>query len=604
MDRRRALTEGSVLELPSGPYTIQKETARGGSCIVYDAFYQAGGVRRPIRIKECYPVGLSLNRTDSGELIASEACRAVFTAVKESMRQAFRIESELSLIGGLTNNISSSWNIYETNNTVYILSAYAEGKILSQYAPNGIKECISIAKNAAIVIEKIHCSGYLYLDCKPDNIFVLSGTPGLVQFFDFNTLLPWPIQDHQLKLAGYTKGFAALEQQLGQTDQLGPWSDVYGVAALLFWLLFGRAPDALDCRENAQFRYEGSRFYTADHRNRLFYELDAFFRKNLANPCNLRCQTMDEAVAQLDPLEALAYAWRGERSANPSIGKKLQLYTLLCSPGDEDEPLLDFSEDLFSDSENLPQEDVMELYDKAVFLYAARGDFPKAWEKLEQARLFVSRHHNLKLRARWHYLCATFYDARLDGQYETDNEHHDLRSQLYSLDKAIRCLSFTRDRKSKVMLTEYILSKCALLVRSHPERRSEIRHTLLRAKKFLSGCLPEKPSLVRDFYLLCGWCFTLSGPDLTRARTAMDKAEKIHWELELSDLESIDELLIPCGNMLLELRDFDGADKRIKAALALCARHPTEAPYYRKKQELLSCLSDTQAVRTAFINPE
>lgn len=605
MDRRKALAEGSVLEFPSGLYTIQQEIARGGSCIVYDAFYQAtGGIRRPIRIKECYPVGISLSHTDSGELIASEACRTVFSAAKGSMRQVFRMESGLSFAGGLANNISFSWNIHEANNTVYVLSAYAEGKILSQYVPRSVKECISIAKNAAIVIGKIHSAGYLYLDCKPDNIFILSGTPGFVQFFDFNTLLSWPVRDSRPKLTGFTKGFAALEQQLGQTDRLGPWSDAYGIAALLFWLLFGRAPDALDCRENAQLLYERSRFCTVDHRSKLFYELDAFFRKNLANSCYLRCQTMDEAVAQLDSLEALADTWRGERSATPSIGKKLRLYTLLCSPGDEDEPFLDLTEDLFADNENLPQDDVMALYDKAIFLYTSRGDFSEAWKKVEQARRFVSRCHNPRLMARWHYLCAIFYDARLDGQYETDNENHDLRAQLHSLNKAIRCLTFSRSQENKLLLAEYTLSKCALLVRSHPENQSNIQHELLRVKNFLPYCCKLKPSLVRDFYLLCGWFFTLSRPDLAHAQKAMDEAEKIHKELKLSDLETIDELLIPCGNMLLELLDFDGADKYIRSAITLCDIHSAEAPYYRKKQELLSCLSDIQAVRTAFTNPE
>lgn len=605
MDRRIGLAKGSTLEFPSGIYTIQNEAARGGSCIVYDALYQAdSGVRRPIRIKECYPVRLPISRAESGELVAVETYRAAFSAARESMRQAFRIESGLSAAGGLANNISSSWNLYEANNTVYILSAYAEGKVLSQYVPGSIKECVSIAKSAAVVIEKIHRSGYLYLDCKPDNIFVLSGMPGMVQFFDFDTLLPWPIQDSGPKPAGFTEGFAALEQQLGWISRLGPWTDVYSVAALLFWLLFGRAPDALDCRENAGFRYEESHFCTAEHRNRLFYEFDAFFRKNLANSYGSRCQTMAEAIAQLDSLEALSDTWRIENSASPSIYKKLRLYSLLSSPGDKEEPFLDFADDLFSDSEALLPEDVMELYDKAVFLHAARGDFPRAWEKLEQARRLVSRRHDLRLWARWHYMCAAFYDARLDGRYETDNEYHDLGAQLASLDKAIRCLSFVRNRADRVLLAEYTLSKCALLMRSHPERQPEIRHMLVRAKKLLPDCRSEKPSLVRDFFLLCGWYFTLSKPDLAYARKAISMAEKFHRALGLSDLETIDELLIPCGNMLVELRDFDGAKEYILAASALCERRMTEAPYYRKNQELLSCLSDIQTVRDALTNPE
>lgn len=605
MDRRIALDAGSVLQFPSGTYRIQREVARGGSCIVYDAFYwTSSGVRRPIRIKECYPVWLPLNRADSGELFASENWRTDFARAREAMHQAFRVESGLTLAGGLTNNISPTWNIYEANNTAYVLSAYAEGEILSAYVPGSLKECISIAKNAAAVIEKIHRFGYLYLDCKPNNIFVLSGTPGLVQFFDFDTLTTWPCQDNQRKLTGFTKGFAALEQQLGQADRLGPWTDVYGVAALLFWMLFRRVPDALDCRENVQFRYEESRFCAADHRNKLFYEMDAFFRDNLANSCDPRCQTMAEAVTRLDSLEALAGTWCGTSNANKSAGKKLRLYTLICAPGDEEEPLLDFAEDLFSDSESLPEKDVMELYDNAVFLHAAKGDFAKAWEKLEQAQRYISMRHSPELWARWHYLCAVFYDARLAGQYETDNENCDLRAQLDSLDKAIRCLSFARDQESKVLLAEYTLSKCALLVRSRPEKQSAIRHTLLRVQKLLPHCHRLKPSLVRDFYLLCGWFFTLSRPDLSRAQKAMSKAEKIHRELGLSDLETIDELLIPCGNMLLELRDFDGADEQINAAVALCKKHINEAPYYRKKQELLFCLEDIQNVRDAFTNPE
>jgi len=315
---------------------------------------------------------------------------------------------------------------------------------------------------------------------------------------------------------------------------------------------------------------------------------------------------MEEAIAQLSTLEALADVWRRtlDNKAQDPAGKKLRLYTLLCTPEDEEEPLLDLAEDLFTDSRALPTSDVMELFDRAVYLYSSQGDFARAWEKLEQARQFAAQHPSPELRARFHYLCAAFYDARLAGRYDTDSDENDLQALTDSLDKAIRCLGAPCDENGKALLTEYLLSKAAVVVRSRPEARAEIRRALLRAGRLLPYCRTQKPSLERDFYLLCGWYFTLSRPDPTLAQKAMDKAKNIHQGLGLSDLETIDQLLIPCGNMLLELGMPDEAERQIRAAAAICDKRQDEAPYYRKKQELSSCLTDIQKVRAALRNPE
>lgn len=604
MDRRKPLAAGYHLQFEGGAAcTIQKERARGGSCIVYEALYMANGeVCKPVRVKECFPVRLPLLREDSGKIVAREKDEGEFLQAKAAMRQSFRIESGLSRSDGLTNHISNTWDVYEANNTVYILSAYAEGEILSKYVPQSLKECVSIAKNTAAVIGKIHESGYLYLDCKPDNIFVLAGASSLVQLFDFNTLCPWPPQQKSRISAGFTKGFAALEQQLGQIEKLGPYTDVYGVAALLFYLLFGRAPDALDCREQARFCWEKMRFGAGSYRDKLFYTLEGFLRKNLSNSWKTRCQAMEEVVAKLSEIEALAAEWRTQQPG--PVGKKLRLYTLLCAPGDEEEPFLEFAEDIFSDSESLPEKDVMELYDKAVFAYVSQRNWGEAYKKLEQAKKYVKRRHSPELWARWHYLCATYFDARLAGQYDAGSGDACLRALVGSLDKAIRCLKFSRGKACKVLLAEYLLSKAAVLVRSCPENRAEIKAGLCRAGKLLPYCREWKPSLIRDFYLVCGWYFTLSKPDPAYAAKAMEQASKVNKTLGLSDLETIDELLIPWGNMLLESGDYAGAAERIQEAFSLCAKHKGDAPYYRKEQELTGCMEDIQELQHASTNPE
>ena len=55
MDSRTALKAGTTLRFNDGwEYTIADELARGGSSIVYNAYYIDNlGTRKTVRIKEC-----------------------------------------------------------------------------------------------------------------------------------------------------------------------------------------------------------------------------------------------------------------------------------------------------------------------------------------------------------------------------------------------------------------------------------------------------------------------------------------------------------------------------------------------------------------------
>lgn len=77
---------------------------------------------------------------------------------------------------GITNSVSNTIDIYTANNTLYIVTTYAQGTALSKYACTTLRECVSIVKSTAAVIGRIHEKGFLYLDCKPENIFILNET--------------------------------------------------------------------------------------------------------------------------------------------------------------------------------------------------------------------------------------------------------------------------------------------------------------------------------------------------------------------------------------------------------------------------------------------
>ena len=315
MDTRVALKENTVLGCGEGlSFVIEKEIARGGSCIVYDAVYQVCGEKKLVRLKECYPFNLKIKRTESGALITTPEDRDNFEKIKDSIRRAFHEGNNLFLTKGLTNNMSNMLHCFEQNQTVYIPSVYLEGETLNFDTFSRLKNCISIVKTVSQVLERIHETGYLYLDLKPENVWVLTNVSGegitdLVQLFDFDSL----VEVNQISRGetegvrlSYTKGFAALEHRMGQLSKIGFYTDVYSVGALLFYLIFGIPPRAEDGEEGAVYNFSKSKYGDMRFQDSLFPKLTDFFHRTLANYRYDRYQTMNEVIKDLNELIGLA----------------------------------------------------------------------------------------------------------------------------------------------------------------------------------------------------------------------------------------------------------------------------------------------------------
>ncbi|MEI3147972.1 MAG: hypothetical protein V8T10_08640 [Merdibacter sp.] len=223
MDTRTALKAGSVLAFSgseSGLFrcSIERELARGAMSIVYDASYlNNAGVRKAIRLKECYPFRLQIMRMDDGTLVADDKEQEDFQACQRRFRAAFDLGNALFDTSGLTNCTTNMLDIYAANQTLYVVSAYQEGMTLESLEPLTLKECLTLVRSTAEVIRRIHDHDWLYLDIKPENIFVLEGTHEIVQLFDFDSLVPMDIasrsgaeEDYRIS---HTRGFSAVEQQ-------------------------------------------------------------------------------------------------------------------------------------------------------------------------------------------------------------------------------------------------------------------------------------------------------------------------------------------------------------------------------------------------------
>lgn len=289
-------------------YTIEQMTGRGGSSLVYSGYYAGNsGVRKPVRIKECYPFGMRVTREESGELTVDERDRVPYEKAAARLKEAFVISNELFRTGGLTNSISNALDLYEANHTVYMITAYLEGEVLTPELSDSLKDVIVIVKSVAGTIRKIHDRGYLYLDIKPENVFVLKNVTELSVLFDFDSLVAADkTGEAESGAFRFTRGFAALELRTGNGKQIGKHTDVYGVGALLYYLIFGRTPEAPDCDNSVIYNYSGFLYASDSFRDKLYDALTDFFHHTLPSAWQDRYPDLAEAEAKLAEIEKLA----------------------------------------------------------------------------------------------------------------------------------------------------------------------------------------------------------------------------------------------------------------------------------------------------------
>ena len=318
MDSRIALAENTQLRFQNKEggavrYTIIKEIGRGGSCIVYDASYETNtGDLKYVRIKECYPFKLRIKRTPDGCLCADSADEDQFTVAQNKFRSDFSLGNGLFYAEGLYDAITTTIDIYSGNGTTYLVSTFSPENTLATYRPESLRVCVTLAKQIAQILKRIHNEGYLYLDTKPDNVLVLDTYATRVQLFDFDSLIQMDSKgqcatvDPRSVRVSFSKGFAAIELQMGKVKKLGRHTDVYGVGALLFYLLFGTTPSATDCESDAVYDFAKSQYADESYPDKLYFALTDFFHNALANFYLDRYPNMEKVIEALTSIEELS----------------------------------------------------------------------------------------------------------------------------------------------------------------------------------------------------------------------------------------------------------------------------------------------------------
>ena len=237
-----ALPCGAVV---GGKYLIGKILGQGGFGITYIA--QDYKDKHLVAIKEFYPDSLAGR---SGVTVVP------FTGERE---EAFLYGKECFLEEAKTlaqfigdPNIVQVFNYFEENNTTYFAMEYLEGESLMDYLKRrGGRIPYDEAKRFFFpvmdALSMVHATGIIHRDISPDNIFITKD--GAVKLIDLGAAR-YSLGNRSCSLDIVLKhGYAPKEQYVRRGRQ-GPFTDVYALAASIYYAITGELPpDSIDRME-------------------------------------------------------------------------------------------------------------------------------------------------------------------------------------------------------------------------------------------------------------------------------------------------------------------------------------------------------------------
>ena len=203
-----------------------------------------------LAIKEYYPSGICARNPENRSV--RFASRDLEEDFKKGMEKFLEEARTLARFEDHPNIVSVK-DFFEENGTAYMVMNYVEGKTLGEHLKERggripFDEAMGILSPLMDALDEIHASGTIHRDLSPDNIYLTRyGQPKLLDFGASKSALSMMQQrSHSVILK---RGYSPPEQYQSR-GRLGPWTDVYGMAATLYRCVTGEVPaDAMDRME-------------------------------------------------------------------------------------------------------------------------------------------------------------------------------------------------------------------------------------------------------------------------------------------------------------------------------------------------------------------
>lgn len=222
--------------LCDGKYTIEAKIGEGGFGITYKAIQN--GLNRVVCIKEYFPAGKCTRATKKNTVFVQGTSKQVF----EKYRQAFVREAKM--LATLHHpNIVEVLDVFDENNTSYMVMSFVKGKSLQQIVETRGKlpypETVNYIAQITNAVGYIHDHHILHRDIKPDNIMITADFKAIL--IDFGSAREFEQDKTQVHTSMLTHGYAPTEQYTANSRK-GSYTDIYAIGATFYFVLTGQVP--------------------------------------------------------------------------------------------------------------------------------------------------------------------------------------------------------------------------------------------------------------------------------------------------------------------------------------------------------------------------
>jgi len=312
---RQILPNNTTITLNGTEYKILNTKGKGASCVVYLAENCTN--KRIVLIKELYPINLGIFRDKENNLIVPNSFCEHFKFYKHKLCEAYKLQLEFHNSDETGNYTSDAETMVEAYSTLYVIMNKVVGSSYDKVVPENITDVLEVCKSVATVIGFYHKKGYLHLDIKPDNIYVLKETNQIINLFDFDTVKSKSDLENGNYIASTNK-ISAPEITKAEIDEFtGKYlqevderADIYAIGHILFEKVMERNAIKSDTILGKKFNLTKTRLLE-NSSPQLREKIQEIFQHTVVRMKSERYSNTDELIKALD--QALEIATEEEK---------------------------------------------------------------------------------------------------------------------------------------------------------------------------------------------------------------------------------------------------------------------------------------------------